>query len=124
MVTLDNDFGELAVLHGTPRCGILRLVGVAAKQQAAVCRQVRISYSAELAAGAIITADAVRLRIRVRRANGRSAALTPLNDCFLRRVAASLPATSRKRPRVPFWSFPDQEMPFGSGGPQQSCKKP
>ncbi|MEX2142303.1 MAG: DUF5615 family PIN-like protein [Pirellulales bacterium] len=37
LVTLDKDFGELAVLHGSPHCGIIRLVDVSAHQQAARC---------------------------------------------------------------------------------------
>jgi predicted nuclease of predicted toxin-antitoxin system len=65
LVTLDKDFGELAVLQGAAHCGILRLVGIAARQQAAVCRQVLASHAAELAAAAIITAEPGRLRIRM-----------------------------------------------------------
>jgi predicted nuclease of predicted toxin-antitoxin system len=37
MVTLDKDFGELAMVHGSAHSGILRLVNIAARQQAAVC---------------------------------------------------------------------------------------
>ena len=65
LVTLDKDFGELAVLHGTAHCGILRLVGISARQQAAVCQQVLAAHGAELAVGAIVTAEAGRLRIRL-----------------------------------------------------------
>jgi predicted nuclease of predicted toxin-antitoxin system len=64
LVTLDKDFGELAILRGTPHCGILRLVNVAARQQAAVCLHVLTQHGQELQAGAIVTAERGRLRIR------------------------------------------------------------
>ncbi len=63
LVTLDKDFGELAVLQGRPHCGILRLVGISARQQAAVCMRVLDKHEAELLSGAIITAELGRLRI-------------------------------------------------------------
>jgi len=65
LVTLDKDFGELAVFRGAPHCGILRLVNISARQQAAVCRRVFAIHESELAAGAIITAEPGRLRIRL-----------------------------------------------------------
>jgi predicted nuclease of predicted toxin-antitoxin system len=64
LVTLDKDFGELAIVRGTPHCGILRLVNIAARQQAAVCLQVIEQYGAELYAGTIATAGSGRLRLR------------------------------------------------------------
>lgn len=64
LVTLDKDFGDLVIFHGRPHSGILRLVGVAARQQAAVCRHVFSLYEADLVSGAIITAEPGRLRIR------------------------------------------------------------
>jgi len=65
LVTLDKDFGELAVLHGMAHCGILRLVAISARQQATVCQQVLAAHGEELQSGAIITAEAGRLRIRL-----------------------------------------------------------
>ncbi len=65
LVTLDKDFGELAVLHGERHCGILRLVNISAGRQAPMCLQVLALHGPELAAGAIITAEPGRLRIRV-----------------------------------------------------------
>jgi predicted nuclease of predicted toxin-antitoxin system len=65
---LDNDFGELTVLRGMAHCahcGILRLVNLSAHQQAIVCLQVLAGHEAELGAGAILTAEAGRLRIRL-----------------------------------------------------------
>jgi predicted nuclease of predicted toxin-antitoxin system len=64
LVTLDKDFGELAVVHGRSHAGILRLVGVAAREQAAVCLRILASHGAELAAGGLVTAEPGRLRIR------------------------------------------------------------
>lgn len=64
LVTLDKDFGELAILRGTPHCGIVRLVDIAARQQAAVCLRVLTLHGPELLAGAIVTAERGRLRIR------------------------------------------------------------
>jgi predicted nuclease of predicted toxin-antitoxin system len=63
-VTLDEDFGELAIVYGTPHCGILRLVNFAARQQAAICLRVLELHAEELLSGAIITAEPGRLRIR------------------------------------------------------------
>ena len=64
MVTLDKDFGELAIVHGSPHSGILRLVNISARQQAAVCLRVIAVHGKELEAGAIITAEPGRLRVR------------------------------------------------------------
>lgn len=64
LVTLDKDFGELAILQRIPHCGILRLVNIAAKQQALICLQVLKKHGDELLSGAIITAELGRLRIR------------------------------------------------------------
>jgi predicted nuclease of predicted toxin-antitoxin system len=64
LVTLDKDFGELAVLRGTPHNGIVRLVNISARQQAAICSQVLARHGAELQKGAIVTAEPGRLRIR------------------------------------------------------------
>lgn len=65
LVTLDKDFGELAVVRGTPHNGILRLVDISARQQAAICLRVFSLHGSELEAGAIITAEPGRLRIRL-----------------------------------------------------------
>lgn len=65
LVTLDKDFGELAVRRGMAHGGIVRLVNISARQQAAVCLQVLAAHTPDLAAGAIITAEPGRLRIRL-----------------------------------------------------------
>ena len=65
LVTLDKDFGELAFAHGMPHAGILRLVGIRAQQQAAACRHVLDLHGDDLRAGAIVTVEPGRLRIRM-----------------------------------------------------------
>jgi predicted nuclease of predicted toxin-antitoxin system len=65
LVTLDKDFGELAIVHRVSHCGIIRLVGLSSKQQATVCLAVLARYDKELLHGAIITANIDRLRIRL-----------------------------------------------------------
>ena len=37
LVTLDKDFGELAIVRGEPHCGIVRLVDCSVTRQAATC---------------------------------------------------------------------------------------
>jgi predicted nuclease of predicted toxin-antitoxin system len=64
IVTLDKDFGELAIVRGLPHVGIVRLVGFAARQQAVACRTVLENYGNEIAAGAIVTVDPGRVRVR------------------------------------------------------------
>jgi predicted nuclease of predicted toxin-antitoxin system len=64
LVTLDKDFGELAIVRGAAHSGIVRLVNLRAAQQATVCQRVLELHGDELQAGAIITAEAGRLRIR------------------------------------------------------------
>ena len=64
LVTLDKDFGELAVVRGIAHCGILRLVNWRAKYQAVVCLRVLAEHEKELQEGCLITAEPGRLRIR------------------------------------------------------------
>ena len=64
LVTLDKDFGELAVVRGHPHCGILRLVELQAEEQVSVCLHVLARYGEELQVGALITATRNRIRIR------------------------------------------------------------
>ena len=64
LVTLDKDFGELAIVYEMPHSGILRLVNIAARRQATVCLAVLNLYGEELQSGAIVTAEPGRLRIR------------------------------------------------------------
>jgi predicted nuclease of predicted toxin-antitoxin system len=63
-VTLDKDFGELAVARGHPHSGIVRLVGFRATEQGPACAKVLQLHGSNLARGAIITVEPRRLRIR------------------------------------------------------------
>lgn len=64
LVTLDKDFGELAILKGFPHAGIVRLTGFRAAKMAHAIHHIVTTYEHELTAGAIITADPERIRIR------------------------------------------------------------
>jgi predicted nuclease of predicted toxin-antitoxin system len=64
LITLDKDFGELAIVQGQPHCGIVRLVDLSAVHQAAVCLEVLARYGEQLASGTIVTAEPTRLRVR------------------------------------------------------------
>jgi predicted nuclease of predicted toxin-antitoxin system len=63
-VTIDKDFGELAVHRGLPHHGILRIVNFSARRHGEVCLAVLNSHAVELEAGALITASPGRVRIR------------------------------------------------------------
>ncbi len=64
LVTLDKDFGELAVFYGRPHSGIIRLVNIEARQQASACLHVVDLHKEDLKSGAIITVEPNKLRIR------------------------------------------------------------
>ncbi len=64
LITLDKDFGELAVVLRRPHAGIVRLVGFRAAEQARASSQVLGRFEVELTSGAIITSSPDRLRIR------------------------------------------------------------
>lgn len=63
-MTLDKDFGELAVIRGRPHSGIVRLVGFAAREQANACARVLALHGEELVHGALVTLTPGRLRLR------------------------------------------------------------
>lgn len=65
VITLDKDFGELAVLHQQSHAGIVRLVGMRAVEQAEYAAMVRTRYETELAEGAILTVSRDRIRLRI-----------------------------------------------------------
>jgi predicted nuclease of predicted toxin-antitoxin system len=64
LITLDKDFGELAIVHAIRHSGIVRLVNFGARQQAAATLYVLEHHGAELMQGAIATAEPGRLRVR------------------------------------------------------------
>ncbi len=65
LITLDKDFGELAIVHGRPHSGIVRLVNLSSRQQAEACLRVIELHGDELGSGAIITVEPNRIRIRL-----------------------------------------------------------
>jgi hypothetical protein len=64
LVTLDKDFGELAVALGARHAGIIRLVDFRYLQQGPVCARVIGQHEADLMRGAIITVERGRIRVR------------------------------------------------------------
>ena len=64
LITLDKDFGELAVVFGKPHCGIVRLVDIRPELQTHACETVLERYSDVLAAGAIVTVGPNGTRLR------------------------------------------------------------
>lgn len=64
LVTLDKDFGEMAVVKGRGHSGIIRLVNIPARKQGPLCLQVLSTHGQELSPGGIITAEPHRLRVR------------------------------------------------------------
>ncbi len=65
LITLDKDFGELAVLHNLPHCGIVRLVNLSTQEQIEACTQLLNKYRIELEAACIMTVERGRVRIRL-----------------------------------------------------------
>lgn len=64
LITLDKDFGELAVVRGALHYGIIRLVGFSAREQGRTCTRVLDRYHEDLAAGGIVTVQPGRVRLR------------------------------------------------------------
>ena len=64
LATVDKDFGELIILQGIVHVGLIRLVGFRAGGQGTALIRLLTSYEAELAAGAILTAQPWRVRVR------------------------------------------------------------
>lgn len=64
LITLDKDFGELAIVRGQPHCGIVRLVGFRANEQVIATASVLESHAGELENGALVTASPAKVRVR------------------------------------------------------------
>lgn len=64
LITLDKDFGELAIVYGKPHCGIVRLVNLPGRQQGPYCLTVLERFASALNQGAILTVTSDRVRIR------------------------------------------------------------
>lgn len=67
LITLDKDFGELAVVRHQPHVGIVRLVNLSAQQQGTICLKILKTYENDLNQSSIITVDKQRVRIRIGR---------------------------------------------------------
>jgi predicted nuclease of predicted toxin-antitoxin system len=65
LVTLDKDFGELAIVYGEEHSGIIRLVDISTAEQGPFCRRILEKHSDDLKRGAIVTAYPDRTRIRL-----------------------------------------------------------
>jgi len=64
LITLDKDFGQLAILQGAPHNGIVRIVDIRVLEQAHRLLKAFADYEADLRAGAIVTIEPSRTRIR------------------------------------------------------------
>ncbi len=64
LATIDKDFGELVIVRGMMHVGLIRLVGFRARDQGPALVKLLKTYEAELATGAILTAEPWRVRVR------------------------------------------------------------
>ncbi|CAA9389623.1 MAG: hypothetical protein AVDCRST_MAG64-1233 [uncultured Phycisphaerae bacterium] len=64
LVIIDKDFGELVIVQGFAHAGLIRLVGFRAGEQGEAVVRLLSTYESDLAAGAILTAEPWRVRIR------------------------------------------------------------
>jgi predicted nuclease of predicted toxin-antitoxin system len=64
LITLDKDFGELAVVQARSHSGIIRLVNWSSQQQADTCLLILTKYANDLVSGAIVTVEPGRVRVR------------------------------------------------------------
>jgi predicted nuclease of predicted toxin-antitoxin system len=64
VVTLDKDFGELAIVRRKPHRGIVRLVGIGARDQGSVTAIVLANYGEVLTRSGIVTVEPSRVRVR------------------------------------------------------------
>jgi len=64
ILTIDKDFGELAVRTGKRHFGILRLADIPSKMQGDIAVSTLNRYGNELRAGGIVTAYVNKIRVR------------------------------------------------------------
>lgn len=64
LATIDKDFGELVIVQGMLHVGLIRLVGFRAREQGSSLVRLLAAYESDLAAGAILTAEPWRVRVR------------------------------------------------------------
>lgn len=64
LVTLDKDFGEIAIVKGRPHSGIVRLAGLALNIQLHALLRIAANFEGVLARGGIVTVEPGRVRVR------------------------------------------------------------
>lgn len=64
VITIDKDFGELAIAKGIRHYGLIRLVGFSVTRQSDAIEALLSAYGAILTSGAILTAEPWRVRVR------------------------------------------------------------
>ena len=67
LITLDKDFGEIAIVRRQPHCGIVRLVTVRAEHQGFAAVEALARYGQELSRAAIVTVEPGRVRVHLDR---------------------------------------------------------
>jgi predicted nuclease of predicted toxin-antitoxin system len=67
LVTLDKDFGELAIVQGRAHSGLLRLTGLRLASHADAILNVLRQHADVLATGGVVTVEPGRVRVRVAR---------------------------------------------------------
>lgn len=65
LITLDKDVGELAIVKGAPHAGIIRPVGIRARDQGPAVAQVLEVHLEDLVRQAILTVEPDRVRVRL-----------------------------------------------------------
>lgn len=65
VITLDKDFGEIAIVRRHSHSGIVRLVTLRADQQGAAAVGALARYEEELPRGAIVTVEPGRVRVHL-----------------------------------------------------------
>lgn len=67
LVTLEKDFGDLAIVRGVAHSGLVRLAGVRLAAQADAILRVLAQHDAQLRDGGVATIEPSRVRTRVAR---------------------------------------------------------
>jgi predicted nuclease of predicted toxin-antitoxin system len=65
LITIDKDFGKLAVLERQPHSGIIRLVNILADEHAPRTQRTLERHGGALEVGAIVTVEMDRTRVRL-----------------------------------------------------------
>jgi predicted nuclease of predicted toxin-antitoxin system len=65
LATVDKDFGELLIVQGAVKIGLIRLVGFRAAEQGPALVRVLAAYAEELSAAALLTVEPWRVRVRL-----------------------------------------------------------